>query len=239
MRHDYFADSSPLLMLLSLLMVIACRDPLAAQSLPAGEDILRNIDKNFAELNDFTVSLRVKVDLQRLKVPIMNAVMYFKRPDKMHFQSDGFAILPKEGFAFIAGGIGSRFEVENVNLEEGRYVLLVRPKEDRSKLRRVLLKVDPTTWTVARVVTPQTDGRQMKAEFTYANVGRFRLPASLLVTFTTDSASQELPDPFANLPTIHRQPQTPRTGTISILFSDYILNSGLKDEVFNKQEPQK
>ncbi len=219
---------------------LACHVYAQNDSPLSGEAILKKVDRNFESINDYRVHLEVSIDLDRLKVPKMAATMYFKRPDKVHFESEGFALLPKEGLTIIGGGLSSRFAVESVKKEGDRYILIVRPNDDKSKLRRVMLKVDAERWTVRSVVMPQTDGRQMKADFVYSDVGEYLLPASLVVLFTSDTASQELPDPFANLPTLQRRSQTPRTGTIKVLYSDYRVNTGLKDELFNKTEvPEK
>lgn len=222
------------LLLLLIIVSVACSARAQNESLPSGEAILKSVDRNLESINDYAVNLSVSVDLDRLKVPKMLARMYFKRPDKVHFESEGFALLPKEGLTMIGGGLTQRFSVESVKKEGGRYILIVRPNDDKSKLRRVMLKVDAGQWTVASVVMPQTDGRQMKADFTYTNVGEYFLPSSLTVSFTSDTASQELPDPFANLPTLQRRSQAPRTGTIKVIYSDYQVNTGLKDELFDK-----
>ena len=200
----------------------------------SGTQILKNIEANFAGIEDYSVDLEANVDLDRLKVPRMKATMYFKKPDKIRFISEGFALLPKEGVGFTPGNLASRFDVENAREQNGDFVLTLRPKLDKTKLRKVFLVADPSNWTVRQLTTPQFDGRQMKAEFISQNVNGHWLPSQLLVTFSADSTNTDLPEFFGQLPQGQRPSQNPRKGTITIVYSNYHLNSGLKDEFFDE-----
>ena len=70
---------------------------------PSGEQILKNVESARAAVKDYTVMLDIVADVERLKVPPMKAKMYFKYPDKVHFDSKGFALLPREGLALNPG----------------------------------------------------------------------------------------------------------------------------------------
>ena len=211
-----------------------------AQNAPtiSGKHILGKVEAGFADIQDYTVSLDVKLDLERLKVPQMKARMYFKQPDKIHFESEGFALLPKEGVGFNPSRLQERFDVESVTEEKAsqQYTLSVRPRNDKTKLRRVFLTVNASNWTVEQILTPQFDGRQMKAVFTYQHIMNRLLPAQLTVTLSSDSTSAEIPE---QIPSSQRTSQFPRTGTIVIRYSDYQINTGLKDELFQQNRAEK
>jgi outer membrane lipoprotein-sorting protein len=203
---------------------------------PSGEEILKKIEANYAGIQDYSVALDVAVDLERLKVPKMKATMYFKQPDKVHFVSEGFALLPKEGVGFTPKSLSSRFDVESVKEEKERsqYVLTLKLRSDRTRLRKTFVLVDSKNWTVASITTPHFDGRQMKAAFDYQRVAGYWLPASLNVTFSSDTTETE-PDPFGQMPGAVRSSQIPRKGSISVRYSDYKINTGLTDEVFESK----
>ncbi len=222
--------SSALSLLLSCLLAVG-----SAQ--PSGEEILKKIEANYAGIQDYSVSLDVAVDLERLKVPQMKATMHFKQPDKVHFESEGFALLPKEGVGFTPKSLSSRFDVESVKEEKERsqYILTLKLRSDRTKLRKTFVLVDSKNWTVSQITTPQFDGRQMTAEFEYQQIETHWLPAQLTVTFSSDTTETEPPDAFGQLPAAQRSSQIPRTGTIKIRYSDYRLNTGLNDDVFQQK----
>jgi hypothetical protein len=213
--------------------------PMLSFAQPSGDQILKNIEANYAGIQDYTVALDVTVDLERLKVPKMKATMYFKQPDKIHFVSEGFALLPKEGLGFTPGRLSTRFEVANVEAQEAQYYLTTTLKNDKAKLRKAFFTINASNWTVASITTPlptsRDDGRQMNATFTYHRVDGHWLPATLNVTFSSDTADTEPTDPFAQMPGALRSTQIPRKGSIAVRYSDYKINTGLSDEVFEQK----
>lgn len=198
----------------------------------SGAQILNNIEANYSGIQDYSVSLDVTVDLERLNVPKMKATMYFKQPDKTHFVSEGFALLPKEGIGFTPGSLSSRFDVESVKEEGLQYILSLKLKTDRTKLRKAFVVVNSTNWSVSQITTPQFDGRQVSATFDYQRVEGHWLPATLSVTFSSDTTDAEPADPFGQMPGAVRSSQIPRKGTITIRYSDYKINTGLTDDTF-------
>ncbi len=223
--------------LCSIVFLIAVASAFAQKPvLLSGDQILKNIEANYDGIQDYTVKLDVAVDIERLKVPKMQATMFYKKPDKTRFKSDGFAMLPKEGIGFTPGTLSARFQV--LSVEEKRelkqYHLTMALKSDKAKLRRAIAIVNATNWTVANIVTPQRDGRQMSAEFKYGRVAGHWLPSQLNVSFSTDTTEHEAADPFGQIPGAQRISQLPRKGSISVHYSDYQLNTGLKDEVFEE-----
>ena len=64
------------------------------------DEILENVINAFEKIEDYVVDVNIKVDVAFLKVPEANAKIYFKQPDKVHMESEGFALLPKQGMNF-------------------------------------------------------------------------------------------------------------------------------------------
>ncbi len=69
------------------------------------DEILNNIIKAFEKIEDYVVDVNIKVDVAFLKVPEANAKIYFKQPDKVHMESEGFALTAKTGNEFFSAGI--------------------------------------------------------------------------------------------------------------------------------------
>ena len=64
------------------------------------DDIINKVVKNFNNVKDYQVEVNIKVDVEFLKVPETKAKIYFKQPDKVHLEAEGFAMLPKNGIEF-------------------------------------------------------------------------------------------------------------------------------------------
>ncbi|MDL1892925.1 hypothetical protein FBQ87_08545 [Sphingobacteriales bacterium CHB3] len=200
----------------------------------SGEAILKYVEANFAGIQDYTVSLEAKVDLERLKVPQMKATMYFKQPDKFHFDSEGFALLPKEGLSFAPGSLTSRYDVEEVKEENALYVLTLKPKARKTNARP-LVTVNPANWTVLRIASLQPGGRNIQTDFEYEKLEGYWLPVRLTATLAVDTSEASVSDNVQQ----RRPSLVPQQGTIQIRYSDYRINSGLPDELFEQKKQAK
>jgi hypothetical protein len=201
-----------------------------ARPLPGGETVLRAIEERWASIKDYAVSLTVTADIERLDVPPMVVRMYFKQPDKTHFESEGFAVLPRDALRFNPRTIRERFAVEGVTWDSAGTKLRLRliSRGETGPVRRLTLLVDPVRHTIDGMESGTSDNRRMKAVFTHTDVDGFLLPASLVVEFVSD-APPEGPD-------LQRATGTPRQGKVTILFSDYVVNGGLSEELFGKKD---
>lgn len=206
---------------------------------PSGEEILRRVDAGLSEVQDYTVDLDVTADVERMNVPPMHVRMYYKKPDKFHFDSEGFALLPREGLAFSASKTLSRFSVEEVSedtlMQASQYKLLLRPKDERVKVTKLLLYVDQKEWKPTRIVSSLFDGHMVTATFEYEKQGDYIMPSTLTVQFSgaasTDTSDQMLDPDTAPI----QRPRMPRKGTVTIRYSHYEINTGLSDDIFNKK----
>lgn len=206
----------------------------------SSDQILSNIEAHFEGIQDYTVTLDVALDMERLKVPKMKATMYFKQPDKVHFQSEGFALLPKEGIAFTPGSLRRRFTVDSVKAGPGdELTLTMRAKAEQSRLRKAHVVVNTKQWTISRLSFLQFDGRSLSAEFLYARIENRWLPSQVVLTFASDSAQTDPTDLIDKPPGAQRPSQVPRKGSVTVRYSDYKLNTGLSDELFEQDKKTK
>ncbi len=69
------------------------------------EIILRKLLEKFDNVEDYQVDIKIKVDVEFIKAPESKAKIYFKQPDKIHIESETFALLPKDGLDFSPSGL--------------------------------------------------------------------------------------------------------------------------------------
>ena len=200
-----------------------------------GEAILRRVEARLAGVHDYTVTLDVIADIERLNVPPMHATMYFKQPDKIHLDAQGFALLPREGLQPNAGRLLSRYTVAQVGKDsiEGTAVrkVTLQAKTDRVFPRSLALYVNTERWTTERIVTAGAADRLVTISFNYVQVEGIWLPGTMTAAFSlapVDSTESELPaGPL-------RPQQKPRNGTVTVRYNNYRLNTGLSDDIFAK-----
>lgn len=203
---------------------------------PDGETVLKHLEQNYIGINDYTVSMRVSVNLERLKIPPTTVKMYFKQPDKVHYDATGFVMLPKQIAAMNFSRLHETYSIEPAvqqdTLHERRvFILTMIPKADRTRLKRVQLIVDQERWTPERIRIPLLDGRMLTANLSYQEVGNRWLPREITATFQMAQGDTSVPNIFEQI-TPTRRPQPPRDGSVSIGYSDYRINTGLSDDIF-------
>jgi hypothetical protein len=91
---------------------IACAAIVVALQAPAlgqtAQDLLSAVKTKITTVKTYTTAVRIKVDVPFLKAPESTATMYFKAPDKTHIESDGFAMIPKQGADLSAARLLSK-----------------------------------------------------------------------------------------------------------------------------------
>ena len=133
-----------------------------------------------------------------MSVPPMNATMYFKKPDKVHFDAKGFAILPREGLtlnpATAAGAIsGGRGRARYAGREARAEVDDASAERPGAHDGACILYVDPDRWTPEKFTTAGIDGRTMSASFTHTRVDSFWLASNLFVEFSAATGHRRGP----------------------------------------------
>ena len=99
--------------------------------------------------------------------------------------------------------------------------------------------IDQEHWLIRHIISPQPDDRTIIAEFHHQQVQGFWLPSELIVQFISPPVDTTTTDPFEQLAPPTRRTQLPRQGKITIHYSDYHINEGLDDAVFEKQNADK
>ncbi len=218
------------------------------QGTPDGRTILSKVEAQVGKVKDYTVTLDVVADIERLKVPPMHATMYYKHPDKVFFDTKGFAMLPRESMGLQFGGLSRRYAVDSVR-REGKgtpvvYRLVMHPRDERTAFHTVYVWINGDRWTPERLEIPRSGGKSMRATFRYEHVQGFWLPTELTAQFDVslpDSAPAAPTDPFslAEPSTRATSRGNQRTGQVTVRYSDYRVNTGLPDDIFMKPEGTK
>ena len=205
---------------------------------PSGADVLKHIEAQVAGVKDYTVTLDVVADIEHMKVPPMHATLYYKKPDKVHVASKNFAMVPRESMGMQFSKLSERYAVDSVLADAKAtpptYRLVMHPRDERSAIRKIVLTVNGERWTPERIEIPQADRSLMKAEFAYQHESGFWMPSVLTVSFAmgqSDTTGTPPANPFGGG---GRMPArgAGRTGTITVKYSEYKVNTGLGDEVF-------
>ena len=206
-----------------------------SQSITAAE-ILQKMKGQFDLVKDYTATLKVTVDMERMQIPEMLVTIYFKQPDKTHIEAKNFAMVPREVTSLNPAQLIDKFDATVVETRQRDgvtvYKLRLLSKPEKGKpVRESYIWVDGARWVVTHFESTPSDVRKVTVNLEYEVVdGKYTLPSRIEARMDTqqpaDSSAEKMYGPQ----------RPPRKGTASIIYSDYKVNTGLSDEIFKKKE---
>lgn len=197
---------------------------------------LEALEKKYSALHDYTVDVKVHFDMEGFNAPDMQAKLYFKPPDKMKVESKKVFFFPKGGgffnpFLFKKEGFDIRL-LEEVVYENRKAVRLkLYPKDTKRLKQSFVLTLDVENHQVREFHT-SSDEREVKGAIDYAKVQSFDLPARIDLHLDLPfKESFEMKD-------FGQSEVAPRriTGKVEISYSNYKVNVGLKDDLFESSQ---
>ena len=209
----------------------------------AQEDAARTLDalqKKYSSLKDYTVDINVHFDIEGFKAPDMQAKLYCKPPDRMKIESKRIFFLPKEGGTFNPSMFNREdFEVKFLErlMYEGRNAIKLKltPKKKKRNGQDFILTVDTDRNLIREMNISSFEGREVKALIEYGHFSDFDLPTRIELHLDVPfSESKEIRD-FGQ----SAQPAKRITGRAEITYSNYKVNIGLSDKIFNETDSSK
>ncbi len=209
----------------------------SAQHITA-QKILDNVKTHFDDVNDYSVTLDIKPNIERFNAKEMHLKLFYKQPNKVHIESKGFVMLPKQLFEVTPSQLISKFDpvLIDTKKENGKTIYVLRliskPEKNRPTIENYIT-IDGNRWVIVKMQATPAEGRSIDVNFDYTTIdGKYILPSSMMASFNFggDDDSLARMKGFRGVPT---------KGTVEIQYSDYKVNQGLSDEIFEKKETQK
>lgn len=203
--------------------------------------LLKGVIDKIDLVEDYKADVQIKAVIPFIKVPIAKAKIYFKKKDKFKVESDGIAILPKQGLSDLTGFLskGSNYsavlgESKTINEHKTRLVSIL-PTDENSEIILAKVYISPTDELIYRtVLTTKTSGT-VTIDYEYNLNKKYGLPNKM--TFTVDIKKFKMPKSVAS--DIRNNDKKKKykeneKGTIVLIFSNYYVNTGISDDVFKK-----
>lgn len=222
--------------LISIIIVFNYNLTLAQNN--SASKILDEISKKFEKVNDYSVEAKIKVNIELLKVPERNAKIFFKKPDKVKMESDGFALLPKQGMNFSPNlFLTDKYEsiyirkekIDNIDYD----VVKIIPLSDTSNILLSTLWIDSKNLVIKKANTVTKKTGMLAIEFKYdQKLIKYSLPSEIKFIFNPEENSSE-----KKVNTNQSGKIVSRTmkGNVIVNYSNYKVNTGMSDDIFEKK----
>jgi hypothetical protein len=205
------------------------------------EIILERVKNEFKKVENYKADISIKVDIPFIKIPSRKATIYFKQPDNIHIESDGFAMLPKDGINFSPISLFEKeytsFYEKDEKLEDiNAAVIKIIPLNDKSDLVLSTLWIDPVKNLILKVESSRKPTGTFAIDFNYTEIeGDFHLPEEIEFTFSADPLMfhSRRRSGFETDEKKQNDDSTKvKTGKVFIFYSNYEVNRGVPDSLF-------
>lgn len=236
-----------------LTLCIITATSISAQSKDPNK-ILDAVRQKFNQAKDYQVDVSVKLDMSFIKVPDMNVKVFFKQPDKIKLQSEGFAIVPKQGLNFspaqLLKGDFTTIYVRSETIDNRKInVVKVIPNSDSSDVILSTLWIDAAESVIRKAETTSKKGGTTKIELNYDNT-KYGLPSQVKLSFNL--GEMQIPPTLSNQTTENKESDDKGRkrnktigegmslkGSVIMNYKNYQVNKGIADSFFVEKEKEK
>lgn len=203
------------------------------------DKILNQVKKKFDAIKDYEVDVKVKIDVDFLKVPDTEAKIYYKAPDKIQMKTgDNFALIPKDGLNFspanlLTGKYTSMYEGDTKINGKLQHIVKVIPLGNTGDVVLSTLWIDKSTFYISKVETTTKMNGTFQIDLIYPASSKHPLPSKM--TFSFEVGKFNLPKGFGGK---KKKPETTSNktpGKVYIDYKNYKVNKGLSDSIFKKK----
>lgn len=222
-----------------IILMLSCGF-VAAQNKDANK-ILKAIEARFNQVKDYQANVSVKLDMDFVKVPESKAKLYFKQPDKVKIESEGFAMLPKQSVnfsptQFLKGDFTALYVRNETDNGKNLDVIKVIPNSDTTDVILTTLWIDQTQSVIMKAETATKKGGTIKIDFNYDSK---TLPLPTTLKFSFNLGDMQMPGHVEDAQNNQNDKRGDRRGSVAKLkgsvimtYSNYKINTGIPDSFF-------
>lgn len=208
-------------------------------------EIIDAVITNFNKVNNYKVDVNIKVDVEFIKVPETKAKIYFKQPDKVHLEADGFAMLPKNGMEFSPSSLIKKdytaIYEQDVDLNGYKTsIVKVIPIGDQGEVILSTYWIDQSKKLIRKVESTTKTNGTFTIDFTYDDKIKYPLPSKIVFSFNMDKLN--LPATITGETSNQKSDKKNKNsdlrtkGNVIVSYSNYVVNKGIPDEIFEKKD---
>jgi outer membrane lipoprotein-sorting protein len=206
-----------------------------------GAAILEQVKEKFYVIKEYEANVKIKVDVDFVKIPVKQGLIWFMQPDKVKVKIPGFSLLPKRGMNFtpnqlLTGNYTAIFIREEKLGDYNTYVIKVIPGNENDDIILSTIWVDQQRMVIRKLETTTKSEGTISMMFRFGSVvKKYDLPEEIVFSF--DLRKNELPlgltGDFEN--TEPRDKKSKNTkGTVTINYLEYFVNQGRANAAFKQ-----
>ncbi len=175
---------------------------------------------------DYTATVTVSIKAPNLQIPARTMKVYYKQPDKLHVESQGLVIVPRD--ALLMGNLASHLEdntqasLVGAGTLDGRPVTCVKltPLDAGPGTGRVLVWIDIDRFLLVKTEVWDVAAKMMTITFAHTLVqSRYWMPSAIVCDLSARMLDSD-----------------GETAHATVNFANYRVNTGLSDDIFEEDD---
>ena len=208
------------------------------------DEIIKKVKEEFNKIKDYEVDVHIKIDVEFLKAPETEAKSFFKQPDKIHIESQKFAMLPREGLNFSPIGLLNEkytalYEREDTIGNILTSVVKIIPIGNDNDIILTTLWIDQSRNVIRKVESSKKPTGTFTIEFNYEKYDdTYYLPSLTVFSFTVDRTRflKGMDGQLESGDKDNLKKSRTLTGKVFLSYKNYKINQNLPDELFKEKE---
>ena len=225
---------------IDFLVLIIFLFPFMAKAQTADE-IIQQVKAKLNKVNDYEARGKLKTNVIFIKAPIANVKVYYKKPNKLKIHNEsGISFIPKGSVNMSLGSFfanTSDFDIIDVGKEQtsGLHIIKLLPREDSADVVLSTLYIDEKQMLIKKAKTTTKENGTYELEMTYGKYADYGLADKIIFSFNTKE--YKLPkgvtiDYDIDGPKNKQDQLKNKKGKVETAYSEYIINKGVPDSIF-------
>lgn len=211
------------------------------------EELIQKVRAKLDKVNDYEAKGKMKTNVIFIKAPIASVKIYYKKPGKLKIINEsGISFIPKGSVNINLSTIfvnSAGFDIIDAGKESGTDLRIIKllPKDENAEIVLSTLYIDETLSLIKKSKTTTKENGTYELEMIYGKYAEFGLADKAVFSFNTkeyklpkgvsfDYDDGTKKEQSTDNPDSNREKN--RKGKVEITYSNYIINKGVPDSVF-------
>lgn len=206
------------------------------------EEVIKKVRAKLDKVNDYEAKGKMKTNVIFLKAPIAHVKVYYKKPNQLRIINEsGISFIPKGSVNINLSTIfvnTTGFDMIDAGKESGTGLRIIKllPKDENAEIVLSTLFIDETLSLIRRSKTTTRENGTYELEMNYGKYAAFGLADKVVFSFNTKDYKLPKGVTFDYDDGNKKEPNTKqlqnKKGKVEITYSGYIINKGVRDDVF-------
>jgi outer membrane lipoprotein-sorting protein len=229
----------------NLLLLLLCLISFQSHADDDAKKLIKELNKKFYALNDYTASIFMKFDIPGVKMNSMHGKVFFKKPNKFRIRTKGIFFLPKQN---------PMQNVSNMFLDTSAYTTVISGYEVIDNRKCAIINMIPLNneneLILGKFWVDVSNPLVIKSQITTKNNGtietqnyfdemvQYALPSKIVINIETNKMkmpkmmAMDLKKKSSDKSKLNMKEK----GTIELNFSNFKINTKFPDQVFTEKD---